>query len=130
MNAITPIRVRTDDDRRKAAHWAMKAPHNWHIIFKEPNRTNDQNSKMWAMLADISKSEPLGRKHTPDDWKAILMNACGWDVQFLEGLDGRPFPSGFRSSHMTVKQMIDLIEYMQAFGDENGVIWKQQLQYD
>lgn len=58
------------------------------------------------------------------------MNACGWDVQFLEGLDGRPFPIGFRSSHMTVKQMIDLIEYMQAFGDENGVIWKQQLQYD
>lgn len=81
-------------------------------------------------VAHIRKGSGAGMGQKPDDWKAILMNACGWDVQFLEGLDGRPFPIGFRSSHMTVKQMIDLIEYMQAFGDENGVIWKQQLQYD
>jgi hypothetical protein len=85
---------------------------------------------MWAMLNDIAASEMLGRKHTPDDWKAIMMNGCGWEVQFLEGMDGRPFPSGFKSSQMTVKQMTDLIEYMQAEGDLHGVKWKQRLQYD
>lgn len=127
---ITPIRIRSDIDRAKAAKWSSKAPDGWHIHFKEPNRTHLQNSKMWAMLSDISKAEPLDRKHTPDDWKGIIMNACGWDCQFLEGLDGKPFPAGFKSSQLTVKQMVTLIDWMQAFGDENGVQWKLRAQYD
>lgn len=130
MAAISPIRVRSNLDRKRAADWALRTPDDWHILFREPNRTNDQNAKMWAMLNDIAASEMLGRKHTPDDWKAIMMNGCGWEVQFLEGMDGRPFPSGFKSSQMTVKQMTDLIEYMQAEGDLHGVKWKQRLQYD
>ncbi|MGL5733630.1 MAG: recombination protein NinB [Beijerinckiaceae bacterium] len=39
----------------------------------------------------------------------------------MEGLDGRPFPQGFRSSRMTVAQMSAMIEYMTAWGAENGV---------
>ena len=68
----------------------------------------------------------MGRRHTPDDWKAIAMNACGWECQFCEGLDGRPFPMGFRSSQLTKAQMSTLIEWLQAFGDEHGVRWSQQ----
>ena len=127
---ITPIRIRSNIDRVKAAKWAGKVPDGWHIHFKEPTRTNDQNSKMWAMLADISKSEMRGRKETPDSWKAIIMNACGWEVQFLEGWDGKPFPSGFKSSKMSVQQMADMITWMQATGDEEGVQWKLRAQYD
>ena len=125
-----PIRIKSNRDRKKAAEWSLKAPLNWTVAFQEPKRSTDQNNKVWAMLNDISKSEMLGRKETPDNWKAIMMAACGWEVQFLEGLDGKPFPRGFRSSQMTVKQMSDLIEFMQATGDENGVIWKERLQYD
>jgi hypothetical protein len=50
----------------------------------------------------------------------------GWECQFVEGLDGRPFPKGFRSSHLTKKQMSDLIEFILAWGSENGVKWSQQ----
>jgi hypothetical protein len=81
---------------------------------------------MWAMLSDVSCAKPQGRRHTTDDWKAIFMNACGWDVQFIEGLDGKPFPTGFRSSHMTVKQMADMITFIQAYGDEQGVKWSDE----
>ena len=88
-----------------------------------PKRTLDQNAKLWAMLTDISVAKPEGRKHTPDDWKAIFMNACGWEVQFVEGLDGRPFPRGFRSSQMSKAQMADLINFIQAYGDQHGVRW-------
>jgi hypothetical protein len=99
----------------------------WDVVgnIRTATRTGEQNDKMWAMLSDISRAKPLGRRHTPDDWKAIFMNACGWEVQFIEGLDGRPFPQGFRSSRMTVKQMSDLIEYMTAFGAEHGVEWSE-----
>jgi hypothetical protein len=102
-----------------------KAPHGYIAEVREPTRTLDQNDKMWAMLTDISVAMPEGRRHTPDDWKCIFMNACGWEVQFLEGLDGRPFPQGFRSSKLTKSQMGDLINFIQAYGDEHGVRWSE-----
>jgi hypothetical protein len=113
----------TDHARRRAIELIVEAPDGWVQVLREPKRTVDQNDKMWAMLTDISRAEPMGRKHTPDDWKAILMNACGWECQFIEGLDGRPFPQGFKSSQLTRRQMADLITYMLAFGAEHGVVW-------
>lgn len=102
-----------------------RAPPGYVATIAERKRTNEQNEKMWAMLTDISVAKPMGRRHTPDDWKAIMMNACGWECQFLEGLDGRPFPQGFRSSALTKSQMSTLIDFMQAWGDENGVQWSE-----
>lgn len=109
---------------RMTAHRLIDvAPDGFVVNVREPTRTSEQNDKMWAMLGDISRQKPLGRRHTPDDWKAIAMNACGWECQFIEGLDGRPFPNGFRSSRLTIRQMSTLIEWLDAFGSENGVKW-------
>jgi hypothetical protein len=112
--------------RDRAKLLIEKAPKGYVAEVREPKRTLDQNDRMWAMLTDISVSMPLGRRHTPDDWKAIFMNACGWECQFVEGLDGRPFPKGFRSSHLTKSQMSQLIDFMQAFGDEHQVRWTEE----
>jgi hypothetical protein len=112
--------------RSRARHLIDKAPAGYVMTLDEPKRTLDQNNKLWAMLTDISVAMPLGRRHTPDEWKAIFMNACGWECQFVEGLDGRPFPKGFRSSHLTKTQMGDLINFIQAFGDEHGVRWSEE----
>lgn len=112
--------------RQRAKTLIDKAPSGFVMEVREPRRTLDQNDKLWAMLSDIAASKPLGRMHTPDDWKAIAMNAVGWECQFCEGLDGRPFPIGFRSSQLTKSQMSTLIEWLQAFGDENGVRWTDE----
>jgi hypothetical protein len=109
--------------RARAHRLIEAAPNGFVMNVREPTRSTAQNDKMWAMLGDVSVAKPEGRRLTPDDWKAVFMNACGWEVQFLEGLDGRPFPSGFRSSHMTVKQMADLITFIQSYGDQHGVAW-------
>lgn len=116
--------------RERAKLWIDRAPHGWFCEIREPRRSGEQNDRMWAMLTDISRAQPMGRRHTPDDWKAILMNACGWESQFLEGLDGRPFPQGFRSSQLTKSQMTTLIEYMFAFGAEHGVEWSDETRRD
>ena len=113
----------SDFARQRACRLAMGAPDGWVQTIAEPKRTLSQNDKMWAMLTDISVSKPGGRRMIPDDWKVVFMAACGWEVQFLEGLDGRPFPRGFKSSDLTKAQMADLINFMQAWGDENGVVW-------
>jgi hypothetical protein len=111
-------------DRAKAI--IDKAPPGFVFEVAEPRRTLEQNNKLWAMLTDVSVSMPMGRRHTPDDWKAIFMNALNWECQFCEGLDGRPFPMGFRSSKLSKSQMAELITYIQAFGDEHGVRWTDQ----
>jgi len=54
------------------------------------------------------------------------MHAAGHQVQFAEGLDGSgPFPVGFRSSHLSVAQMADLITVIQEYGDRHGVQWQE-----
>jgi len=93
------------------------------VTVRAATRSTDQNALMWSLLTDLSRQKPQGKRHTPDNWKAIAMNAAGHHVQFLEGIDGQPFPAGFRSSKLTKRQMTDLIEVIFAYGDEHGVKW-------
>lgn len=112
--------------QRDTAHQLIDiAPDGAVLNIREATRTNEQNAKMFAMLSDIARAKPMGRRHTVDDWKALAMNACGWECQFQEGLDGRPFPLGFRSSHLTKAQMATLIEWLYAFGSEHQVSWSE-----
>lgn len=104
-----------------------QAPEGYVAEVREPKRTKDQSDKMWAMLTDVSISQPGGERYTPEEWKERIMHACGWECQFLPGiLDGRPFPTGYRSSQMTKSQMSAMIDWMQAWGDEQGVRWSDQ----
>lgn len=117
--------LRGDQQRALAKRLIDLAPADAVMQVAEPKRTLDQSAKMYAMLSDIARAKPMGRRHTVDDWKALAMNACGWECQFQEGLDGRPFPIGFRSSQMTKKQMSNLIEWLYAFGAEHRVRWSE-----
>lgn len=79
------------------------------------------------MLGDISKQvEHAGMKHTPETWKALFMHSLGYETRFLSGLDGEPFPAGFRSSQLSVKEMAELITFIDAWGAENGVLWSER----
>jgi hypothetical protein len=112
--------------RERAVAAVLKAPDGYICRVEEPKRTVDQNSRLWAMLADVAMSKPLGRMHTPEEWKCIFMSACGWEVAFLPGLDGRFLPYGYRSSQLTKKQMTDLQDFIGAWGTENGVRWSKE----
>ena len=86
--------------------------------------SGEQNARMWAMLSDVSRSKPEGRHWVPETWKAAFMHTLGHQVQFCEGLDNSgPFPLGFRSSRLSVRQMADLITCIQEYGDRHGVAW-------
>lgn len=115
--------LRGDAQRALAKQLIDRAPIDAVVNVKEATRNTDQNAKLWAMLSDISRAKPEGRKMTAELWKAVFMQACGHEVQFLNGLDGLPFPAGFRSSRLTVRQMADLISFVAAYGDQHGVKW-------
>jgi hypothetical protein len=96
------------------------------VNVRQPSRSLDQNAKLWAMLSDIARAQPLGRRHTTETWKCLFMQACGHAVHFEAGLSGEPFPVGFRSSRLTKRQMCELIDFIQAWGDEQGVTWSDE----
>ncbi len=77
------------------------------------------------MLSDVSRAMTDGRRHTAEVWKTLFMHACGHAVQFETGLNGQPFPTGFRSSQLTKSQMGELIEFIYSFGAEKGVVWTE-----
>lgn len=112
--------------REYALSALQQAPDNAVVSITKPTRTVPQNQKMWAMLRDVSEAKPEGRNWTPDTWKAAFMQSLGHQCQFAEGLDGSgPFPVGFRSSHLNVAQMRDLIEVICEYGTRHGVQWRE-----
>lgn len=119
------ITINGKADREKAARWAMAMPAGARIEFKDAKRTLPQNDRMWAMLTDIaSQKEHAGRKYTPDQWKVLFMHSCGREVQFIPSLDNSTFiPWGQSSSDLSKQEMTDLIEFMFAWGAENGVVF-------
>jgi NinB protein len=100
-----------------------RAPEGYVLTLKQPARTMSQNDFMWSLLTDLSVQKPMGIRKTPEGWKCLVMHACGHKSQFEIGLDGEPFPVGFRSSKLTKKQMADLITFIIQYGDENGIRW-------
>lgn len=116
----------SDRVRDNAAAAIRSVPDNWRVTISPPLRTTDQNSKLWAMLNDVARAKPEGREWPPETWKAAFMHFLGHQVLFAEGLDGSgPFPIGFRTSKLTVKQMIDLIDCIYAYGAQHEVEWKE-----
>lgn len=106
-----------EPQRTLAERLVRQAPDGAIVRVEPPKRTLDQN----ALLSDLSRQKPQGREHSPDVWKGLCMAAAGHEVQWMPGLDGQPFPAGFRSSRMTKRQMADLIDWISAYGAEHGV---------
>jgi len=102
------------------------APDDAVVRVAEATRNSEQNARMWAMISDISRAKPEGRKWVPEVWKCAFMHSLGHQVKFAEGLDDSgPFPIGFRSSRLTVRQMADLITVISEYGDRHGVAWSE-----
>lgn len=114
--------------RSKAAGWIARAPGGTRVEFKNSKRTLPQNDRMWAMLTDVSQqAKHCGTKFTPEIWKLLFMAGCFDDaVQMVPTLDGKSLLAVGRSSaDLSVDEMTELIEFMFAYGAENGVTFNE-----
>lgn len=125
------IILRGPSQRAFAKRLVDAAPADAVVNVREATRSTDQNARMWAMLSDVSRAKPEGRRWTPETWKAAFMHALGHQVQFCEGLDGAgPFPLGFRSSRLSKREMAALITCIAEYGDRHGVEWSEPARED
>lgn len=126
MSRATLILYGTDV-RARAADWAMRAPPGTRVDFKGPKRTLPQNALMWCRLTEISRQVVwYGQKLSPDDWKDIF-SASLRRARVVPGLDAGSFvPLGMRTSDMTKEEMGNLLDLMDAFAAERGLIFQEQ----
>ena len=112
--------------RQNAIEAVRNAPQDYVVSVAPKKRSLEQNARLWAMLSDVANAKPEGRNWTPETWKCAFMHVLGHQVRFCEGLDGSgPFPLGFHSSRLTVREMGDLITCISEYGDRHGVEWSE-----
>lgn len=120
------ITLRGKAQRQLAKMRVDAAPADAVVTIKAATRTLDQNAKMWAMLGDLCREKPEGRNWTQDVWKSAFMHFLGHEILWEQGLNGEPFPRGFRTSRLNKSQMADLITVIQEYGDRHGVRWTDE----
>jgi hypothetical protein len=123
MTRATVI-VRGEADRQLIAKWAAGVPQGTRVEFKAPRRSVQSNDLMWARLTQIAQQvEWYGQKLTPEDWKDIC-SASLRKARVVPGLDAGSFvPLGMRTSDMSKAEMGALLDLIEAFGAERGVVF-------
>ncbi len=89
-------------------------------------RSLEQNSKLHALLSDISKQcEFNGEKRDIDTWKMIMVSAhkiaTGGKAEMVIGLEGEVINLRESTAQMSVQRLASLIEYIQSWAVENSV---------
>jgi hypothetical protein len=111
--------------RQMASRACIQAPDGYVVEIKPRTRSLDQNAKMWAMLADLSRQvEWYGHRLTSEEWKDVL-TAAQKKQKAVPGIDGGFVVIGARTRNMTIREMSDLVELMYAFGGERDVKWSE-----
>ena len=107
----------------------LLAGHRLTLDVRPETRSDAQNRRMWAMLADVSRDvDWYGRKLSAEDWKHVF-SASLRKLSVVPNLDGTGFVAlGLSTSRMTKAEMGDLMELMSAFGSERGVVWSDPME--
>lgn len=105
----------------------LAAGHRMVLELRLEKRSDPQNRRMWAMLADISAQvDWYGKRLTPEDWKHVFSSSMK-KLDVVPNLDGTGFVAlGQQTSKMTKAEMSDMQALMEAFGAERGVKFSAQ----
>ena len=96
-------------------------------------RSTDQNSRLWAMLSDVSRQVqwPVDGKLqrlTPEEWKDVFTAGLRKSQRVTQGIEGGFVMLGHSTSRMSVGEMCELQELIAAFGAEHDVVWREPKQ--
>lgn len=116
LNCIEFIKELPTDDKKPLV-----------VKIQPMTRSLEQNSKLHALLSDISKQcEFNGQKRDIDTWKMIMVSAhkiaTGGQAEMVIGLEGEVINLRESTAQMSVKRLASLIEYVQSWAVENDVI--------
>lgn len=107
-------------------HAVAHAPDGWVVEIKPKTRSLEQNARLWALLTEVSRQvEWCGKKLTPEAWKCVF-SASLKKQEVTPGLHGDFVVIGQSTSQMTIREMGELMELIEAFGAERGVRFEEE----
>ena len=111
--------------RRLAAEACMSAPDGHLVRIAPSTRSLEQNARLWALLAEVSDQVVWhGRKLDSESWKHIFSSSLK-KMDVVPNLEGTGFVAlGLSTSKMSIREMADMQELIEAFGAERGVEFK------
>ena len=123
MTTRTTITIRGQADRDRLAEMARTMAVGMRVDIKQERRSNEQNSKFWAMLGEVAEQTPWhGVKMSAEEWKYLFLDAYKREVRIVPNIDGNGFVSiGRSSSDLSVAEMADVITLIEMFGANHGV---------
>jgi hypothetical protein len=125
-------RIRLTPSTRPAVLQAVAtAPDGYYVSVEEAKRNLEQNAKMWAMLADISRQvvwtvNGHAEKLSPEEWKTILTASLRQEQRMAPGIRGGFVMLGASTREMTIREMTEVIEILYAFGADHDVLWSEK----
>ena len=101
------------------------------LTLKKETRSIRQNSRLWAMLTDVSQQvDWYGRKLKPEEWKHVF-SAALQKQDVVPNIDGTGFVAlGISTSKMTKSEMCDMQTLIEAFGAEKGIRFSKNIDYE
>jgi NinB protein len=114
---------------------SLKAGKVLRMEIKAQSRSEEQNAKYHAMLSEIAtQAQHLGAKWSAEDWKRLLVDLFAKETG-LQG--GKIIPSldsngivqlGLQTRDFTKEQAMEFITFLEAWGTNNGIIFKDVAQ--
>lgn len=126
------LTLRSNTEREQAIQWVQKAPTGSRVEFKGPSRSLEQNSRFWAMLTDCAVQGRINdRRFSTEQWKTMFLHAYaeerGIEIRYLPALNRAGMvPCGRSSSDLSVSEMSEVMDFISAWGAENGIVFHDQ----
>ena len=122
MQRVFILQPAPHPSRRLCAEHVMQAPDGYAVTVKEPTRSLEQNSRLWALLHDVATQvDWYGKRLTPEDWKHVFTSSLR-KLEVVPNLEGNGFVAlGLSTSRMSKREMSDLMTLIEAFGAERNV---------
>ena len=111
---------------------AIKSGKHLSLEIKAVNKSREQEEKYHAMIGDIAKqASHLGSKWDSESWKRFLLWQFAKDTntnqgQIVPSLDGTGIVQlGLQSRSFTKEQASEFVEWLHAWGAENGITYTE-----
>lgn len=110
---------------------ALNAGKPLRMEIKADTRSDDQNAKYHAMLSEIAvQAQHLGAKWDAESWKRFLVYEFCKQLSLPQGqivpsLDGTGIVQlGLQTRDFSKERAAEFITFLEAWGAENGIIYK------
>jgi hypothetical protein len=111
---------------------SLKAGKLLRMEIKPDSKSRDQEQKYHAMLGEIAEqAQHLGAKWSTEDWKRLMVDLFAKETgleggKIIPSLDGTGIVQlGLQTRNFTKEQAMEFITFLEAWGANNGIIFKQ-----